>query len=406
MLNPALLAEIATGRSTGLIEADYGAHHGDLRTALKGARVLLIGGAGTIGGAVARLLVGSDTAALHIIDASENAMVELTRDLRASGAPIRSADIRWLPLDFGSAIMERFLFAEEPFDYVLNFAAIKHVRSEKDVYSVLRMLETNVVMQDELYTWLAKRNPATTYFSVSTDKAANPVNLMGASKRLMEHVMFMDRDKRLRLTSSARFANVAFSAGSLLEGWVHRLAKSQPLAVPRGTRRYFVSTEEAGEICMLAAFCQPDRRILIPRLSPDADLRLLEEIAVEFLRRHGLAAEYYDDVTAAIANVKRDRDRGRYPLLMTPLDTSGEKPSEEFYGPQERICEAGFRELLAIEYAATTDSGAIMVLVDAIRDLITGSGDAVSKSSIVQLIVQVLPELQHRETGRHLDARV
>lgn len=406
MVEPNALAEIATGRASGLFAEDYRARSAEFAAALNGARVLLIGGAGTIGGSVARLLVGFNTSALHIVDANENTLVELTRDLRASGIRMGSADLRWLPLDFGSPIMERFLLAEDPYDYVLNFAAIKHVRSEKDVYSVLRMLETNVVKQHELLTWLGERNPDTAYFSVSTDKAANPVNLMGASKRLMEYVMFADRADRLRLTSSARFANVAFSDGSLLHGWTQRIAKNQPLAVPRETRRFFVSIEEAGELCMLAAFCQPDRRILIPRLSAEVDLRSLEEVAHAYLSRLGLKTDIYDDETEAIANVASDRSRGRYPLLVTPLDTSGEKPYEEFVGQGERCFEAGFRQLQSIEYLPTSGIHEITALVNAIRHYIASPSIAVSKRDIVQIVGQMLPELQHVETGRNLDGRL
>jgi nucleoside-diphosphate-sugar epimerase len=405
-LNPSTLAEIATGRSEGLFAADYRDRSAELEAKLRGARVLLIGGAGTIGGSVARLLIGYDTAALHIVDANENTLVELTRDLRASGARVRSEDLRWLPLDFGSAIMERFLLAEVPYDFVLNFAAIKHVRSEKDIYSVLRMFETNVVKQHELLTWLGKRNSVTAYFSVSTDKAANPVNLMGASKRLMEHVMFTDREHPLRSTNSARFANVAFSDGSLLHGWTLRIAKGQPLAVPRDTRRFFVSIEEAGELCLLAAFCQQDRQILIPRLSAETDLRPLEQIAVAYLARLGLKAEIYDDEKEGIAHAASDRDRGHYPLLLTPLDTSGEKPFEEFVGQGERNLETGFRHLQSINYLSTKAIRDLTALVDALRHFIATPSTPVAKHDIVQILGQVMPELQHVETGRNLDGRI
>jgi FlaA1/EpsC-like NDP-sugar epimerase len=389
-----------------MFAADYAARSAEMGERLRGARVLVIGGAGSIGGSVVRLLAEFPTAALHIVDASENSLVELTRDLRSSGAPLNSGDIRWLPLDYGTPVMHRLIAAEAPYDHVLNFAAMKHVRSEKDAYSVLRMLDVNVVQQASLLAALARRNPATRYFSVSTDKAANPVNLMGASKRLMEHVMFADAFASEGSRTSARFANVAFSDGSLLQGWGLRVAKRQPVPAPIDTRRFFVSLEEAGHLCMLAAFCQPHRHVLIPRLAAETDLHLLHEIADRYLRALGYEPVAYRDEREAIARVDTDVARGRYPLLLTPLDTSGEKAYEEFVGEGEAAVDVGLQALEAVRYLPLPASVDLSGFVAGVAELIRCPELPTSKSEIVERMRAVLPELQHVETHRRLDDRV
>jgi FlaA1/EpsC-like NDP-sugar epimerase len=400
------LAELATGRDGSLFECDYRKCRPLIEEQLAGARTLLIGGAGSIGSAVARLLAGIPTAALHIVDSDENGLVELTRDMRASGRPVRSSDLRWLPLDFGSEIMRRFLASEMPYDFVLNFAALKHVRSEKDIPSILRMLDTNVVKQDELITTLEEFGGAPAYFAVSTDKAAAPVNLMGASKRLMEHVILGRHGSVVQPRSSARFANVAFSNGSLLHGWIQRVIKGQPIVVPRETRRFFVSVEEAGQICMIAAFCQGHKSILIPRLNPQDDLRLLETIATDFINYIGLTPVIVSDPEEAIGMVSQELSRGRYPILLTELDTTGEKPFEEFLGPGEVAVGIGLESLEAIRYCGMVASSTIMELVARIRMICASYSVEISKDDLVGMVRNALPEFVHSETGKNLDQRV
>ena len=232
------LAWIATGRRDSLFAEDIARSDDSLRLHLNGARVLVIGGAGSIGSATLRQLVRYAPSAIHVVDLSENNLVELVRDLRCSRL-LEGQEFRALPIDYGSQAMRRYLFEQPPYDFVFNFAAIKHVRSEKDVWSLLQMLDTNIVKQARLLEWLGAGNRPVRYFCVSTDKAANPVNLMGATKRFGEHIMF-DAAARARPTltaTSARFANVAFSDGSLLHGWTERFGKGQPLSVPQGARR-------------------------------------------------------------------------------------------------------------------------------------------------------------------------
>jgi FlaA1/EpsC-like NDP-sugar epimerase len=261
------LAARVTGRDVPLFEADLERADAALHERLAGRRVLVIGGAGSIGGATVRALCAYDAASLHVLDQNENGLAELTRDIRSSGTEA-PRDFRLLPLDFGGTTTERLLRDAPAYDVVFNFAAIKHVRSEKDVYSLLQLLETNVVKQARLLRWLSNGRAPGHYFSVSTDKAANPVSFMGASKRAMEHVMFSRELAELPGTviGSARFANVAFSAGSLLESFTVRLAKRQPIAAPADTKRYFISMREAAQICLLAVACAPDAHILVPRL--------------------------------------------------------------------------------------------------------------------------------------------
>ena len=280
------LSRTITGRTTDLFTSDMDLRQKELSERIAGSRILIIGGAGSIGSATVHALSAFRPHALHVVDQNENGLAELVRDLRSSTVELPVSDFRTLPLDFGSPIMQRFLTDAEPYDFVLNFAANKHVRTEKDVYSVLQLFNTNVVKTAHFLRWLAENNSARRFFCVSTDKAANPVNLMGASKRIMEHLVFSEEiisTQNLEVTS-ARFANVAFSNGSLLESFLQRIQKRQPLAVPRNTRRYFVSLREAGQICLLAAICAPHGHIVIPKLDPKNDLQDLQSIAVKVLR--------------------------------------------------------------------------------------------------------------------------
>jgi FlaA1/EpsC-like NDP-sugar epimerase len=406
LLDTEQLACAATGRTESLFAADYQSALQSMTEQLANARVLVIGGAGSIGGSVARLLATFPTAAFHVVDSNENTLVELTRDLRSQRRGIQSRDPRWVPLDFGSRIFHRFLAEQAPYDYVLNFAAVKHVRSEKDHYSLLRMFDVNVVKQAELLQILQRRNTATRYFSVSTDKAANPVNLMGASKRMMEHVMFCGEFFGRGSATSARFANVAFSDGSLLQGWLARLAKQQPLAVPEKTRRYFVSIGEAGHLCMLAAFHQTSTQIMVPRLVDTRDLVLLDDVGRAVLERLGLKAVIYRSEAEAIDACRSDARAGRYPLLLTPLDTAGEKPYEEFVAAGEEAIEVGLRTLLAVRYLSIADPGALAAFVEKLAQWIDSPDTHFDKGQLVSMVKMLIPEFEHAESSKSLDNRV
>ena len=401
------MSKLATGRSLSLFLADVEARKSEISRVLLDKRVLVIGGAGSIGSSFIRQLSTFDPQVVHIVDQSENNLAELVRDLRSSPGGLSIPDFRTLPLDFGSSTMERFLRAQEPYDFVVNFAAIKHVRSEKDVFSLLQMIDTNVVKTARLLQWLGERGGTSSFFSVSTDKAANPVNLMGASKRLMEHVMFSGDiipDGSFNI-SSARFANVAFSDGSLLQSFLKRWEKRQPSAVPRSTRRFFVSLDEAGQICLLAAFCAPHKHLLIPKLDSDVDLCDLETIARSVLKKLGYEPHIYEDEAEARASILDDLSHGRYPLLVTPLDTSGEKPYEEFVGEGEVAQDVGMQQLLGIPYKSAP-AGTVAEFVQRVEAIINEARICVTKGDLIREMTSVVSELRHLETGTCLDQRM
>ncbi|CBS91506.1 polysaccharide biosynthesis protein [Azospirillum lipoferum] len=403
--DPSTLAEVATGRSDSLFAADIARNRLEIEDAVAGRRILVVGGAGSIGSQVVTELAARAPAALHVIDQSENNLVELVRTLRGRPAGLPVADFRTFPIDYGATPTRLFLSEQPPYDAVLNFAALKHVRSEKDPWSLLQMLDTNLVKQARFLSWLRRYGHDRRYFSVSTDKAANPVNLMGASKRVAEHIVFDGAPgQTLAHATSARFANVAFSDGSLLHGFFQRMLKRQPLAVPQETRRYFVSPEEAGHICLLAAFRAPHRTIIVPDLMPETHLRDLSDIAKAFLARFGLKAEFYEDERSACQIVDHDMAVGRYPVLITARDTSGEKPYEEFVGNDETIIDLGFDALRGVSYTSAPPKSVERLLV--MLESVLHGGAAFDKAMALERISAVVPHFRHIETGRNLDQRL
>ena len=406
-MEPDTLSYIVTGRKESLFDWDIQSRKSKFNERIGGSRILVIGGAGSIGSATVKELAIYRPSALHVVDLSENTMVELVRDLRGSQTPFEVKDFRTLSLDYGSEIFHRFLLEQDEYDYILNFAAVKHVRSEKDIYSLLHMVDTNIVKQDRLLSWLDTKQDFVRYFSVSTDKAANPVNLMGATKRLMEHIMFYTGDNRSnpKCITSARFANVAFSDGSLLVGWFHRLAKRQPIAVPSGTQRYFISLKEAGQICLLASIFGEDGQIFIPKLNPKNDLKELVPIAKKFIEVNDFLPREYRDEAKASANLKLDIEQGYYPLLLTSLDTNGEKPFEEFIGEGENILEIGMNQLAAVNYIpAPKDS--VKNFLHLAQNAISNSLISIAKRDIIDAIQMAIPTFCHKDTGKNLDDRL
>ena len=400
------LSFIATGRNDSLFRYDIDNNSKKLNDRIDGKRFLIIGGAGSIGSSTIRALLHYSAAAIHVIDISENNLAELVRDFRGSRLLSSNVEFRALPIDYGSDVFYRFLCDQKRYDFIFNFAAIKHVRSEKDIYSVLQMIDTNVIKQARLLKWLqCSESTGVRYFSVSTDKAANPVNLMGASKRIMEHVMFYDVNKKPGVSvTSARFANVAFSDGSLLYAWIKRIEKKQPIPVPVETRRFFISLEEAGHICLLAGVLGQTGQIIIPRLEA-VELKELLPIAKEFILSNGYKIREYSDEQQSLDRIENDISNGFYPLLLTPLDTSGEKPFEEFVGENENTIEIGMRDLLAVEYNPPND-GLIENFIGDAEILISTLGRDISKNEIVKAMAEVVPQLKHIETGKYLDERL
>lgn len=406
------LYAIATGRPDSLFDADIALVEENLRHAIDGKRILVVGGAGSIGSSTVLQLVKRMPSAVHVIDQNENGLAELVRQLRSRPFDWSVEDFQALPLDYGSSASRHFLQSQPAYDLVLNFAALKHVRSEKDPFSTLQMFETNLVKQARLMTWLAERGFAGRLFTVSTDKAANPSSMMGATKRVMEHVLFNSSAAHALKgpKSSARFANVAFSNGSLLQGFENRLARGEPLAAPVDTRRYFVSLAESGQICAIASALVPDMSIVIPKLNPDEHLLLLQEIAERFLKWHGFSPAPYQDEKSACANVEQERSRGRWPLLLTPLDTAGEKPYEEFTTADERRRDLGLPNLEAVEYASA-DQAAIDRVVCEVCKLLDDPktvASTLSKEHLKDIIALVEPEFlkTHRDSKTYLDQRL
>lgn len=393
-----------TGRTHSLFASDLEASHDRVLAKICDRRILVIGGGGSIGAATVRIILDYLPSALHIVDHNENYLAELVRELRGRSAGIPDIDFRALPLDYGGPVMERFLADSPPYDVVLNFAALKHVRSEKDIYSVLQMFDTNVVRHLRFKRWLADHRHGATYFAVSTDKAANPVSLMGASKRLMEDLIFDVAAASSQSTTSARFANVAFSNGSLLQGFGYRLAKRQPLAVPRDTRRYFISHREAGELCLLATCRIPDGHIAVPRVDATLQLQLLEDIACACLDYWGWRAERYVDEAQARNDVERLAREGRWPLLLTPLDTGGEKPFEEFVGTDESATDCGLSNLTTVCHVPCLT--AEQKLFDQIARWVAEPDLAIVKSKFISAISDAVPNFRHSDSERNLDQRL
>lgn len=329
--NEERLEALATGRTHSFLQEDWDAHFQSLKSLLFNARVLIIGGAGSIGASFTTLLCGFSLKALHIQDISENGLVEVIRTIRGSPDTAAIPEIRTFAFDYGSPFLISFL-QEGKYDFIFHFAAVKHVRSEKDPYSLAHLIETNIFKAQNLVKALSSCSPQN-FFAISTDKAANPTSLMGASKRFMELLLFT-LPTSLQVTST-RFANVAFSQGSLLEGWLYRLQKQQPVPVPQATKRYFISHQEAAQICLLTACIAPSHHVTIPAFQKQQAV-LLEEIAEKYIRFSGFEPVWFEEEEDAKKTGAHLILQGKWPLLRTPLDTAGEKTCEEFVSKDER----------------------------------------------------------------------
>ncbi|WP_347267861.1 polysaccharide biosynthesis protein [Paracoccus sp. (in: a-proteobacteria)] len=357
------------GRRESFFAGDLRAAAAELAEHIAGSRILVIGGAGSIGFQTLRMVAHFAPRALHVVDHNENGLAELVRALRSASEPLRVGELLTMPIDYGGDAFRLWLAAQDqPYDHVLNFAALKHVRSEKDPYSILAMLDTNVLKLARLSQQLAGRAGLKRLFCVSTDKAANPSSMMGATKRLMEHAMFsdtLDWPQGLAITS-ARFANVALSNGSLLQSWQNRLALRQPMACPEGCRRFFVALPESGHLCTLAGLLGEPGNIMVPALAPEDHLMLLQDVAGWFLEAQGLAPHFTRDEAEALARVEELAAAGRWPVLLTPLDTAGEKPYEEFVGANESLHPTRFAALNRVPYLPPADPASFPALL---RDL-------------------------------------
>lgn len=388
------------GRQQALFDSDITAHEHELSKLVASSRFLVIGGAGSIGQAVTREIFKRNPAALHIVDISENNMVELVRDIRSTLGYI-AGDFRTFAIDCGSREFSALLNAEEGYDYVFNLSALKHVRSEKDPFTLMRLIEVNI-LNTILTVQLAKSHGARKYFCVSTDKAANPVNMMGASKRIME--MFLMQQSLELPISTARFANVAFSDGSLLHGFNQRFAKQQPISAPNDVRRYFVTPQESGELCLMSGLLGENRDIFFPKLNEALDLTRFSDIAVRYLEMLG-----YEPFECASEEEARDRAKElipqkKWPVYFFSSDTTGEKDFEEFFTDAETLDITRFDNIGVIKNEAIFDERKLTYFLNEITRI---RNQAVwDKPEIVALFNEMIPDFNHKETGKYLDSRM
>ena len=388
------------GRTAPLFDDDISSRRKELEALVSNSRFLVIGGAGSIGQAVTREIFKRNPLALHVVDISENNMVELVRDIRSTLGYI-DGDFRTFALDCGSNEYRALMNASEGYDYVLNLSALKHVRSEKDPFTLMRLIEVNILNTIQTVQ-MAKAQGAKKYFCVSTDKAANPVNMMGASKRIME--MFLMRESESMEISTARFANVAFSDGSLLHGFNQRFAKRQPISAPNDVRRYFVTPQESGELCLMSCLLGENRDIFFPKLSEQLHLTTFSDIAERYIEHLG-----YEPYHCSTEEEARDRSdeliaSKRWPCYFFKSDTSGEKDFEEFFTDNEILDMNQFKSLGVIKNEAKFSSDLLDNFLDVIHEL--RDQTVWEKAPIVDLFNKIIPDFDHKETGKYLDGRM
>ena len=388
------------GRDSELFDEDVNKNNNKILSLVQESRFLIIGGAGTIGKAVTLEIFKRDPKVLHVVDISENNMVELVRTIRSS-IGYKSGEFKTFALDCGSHEFEALIANEESYDYVFNLSALKHVRSEKDPYTLMRMTMVNIFNTIKTIS-LARKMNAKKYFCVSTDKAANPVNMMGASKRIME--MFLMRESLSQNISMARFANVAFSDGSLLHGFNQRFANRQPFSAPNDVRRYFVTPQESGELCLLSGLLGENRDIFFPKLSEKLHLITFSDIAIRFLREHG-----YEPYECQSEDEARNRSeeliaKKQWPCYFFKSDTTGEKDFEEFFTDNEDLDMKRFETVGVIPNQPEFDGAKLDEFMDGIAALREKS--TWNKEDIVKLYFNLLPEFAHKETGKYLDQRM
>ena len=388
------------GRDKELFEDDIAKHGKELEEIVSSSRFLVIGGAGSIGSAVVKEIFQRNPKKLHVVDISENNMVELVRDIRSSFGYI-DGDFRTFALDVGSDIYDAFIKADGGYDYVLNLSALKHVRSEKDPFTLMRMIDVNIFNTDKTISQ-SIQNKTKKYFCVSTDKAANPVNMMGASKRIMEYFL-MRRSLEMPI-STARFANVAFSDGSLLHGFNRRIEKRQPISAPKDIRRYFVIPKESGELCLMSAIFGENRDIFFPKLSDKLHLITFSEIAVKYLQNLGYEPFECESEDEARELVKTLPKQGKWPVYFFNSDTTGEKDFEEFYTGEEEIDWDRYENLGVIKNEPIFDNEKLEYFTNTIAKL-REQGEW-EKIDLVNLFNYMIPNFNHKETGKYLDQRM
>ena len=388
------------GRGKELFNEDVTNHNEELKAVVSSSSFLVIGGAGSIGQAVTKEIFKRNPKKLHVVDISENNMVELVRDVRSSLGYIEG-EFQTFALDIGSIEYDAFIDSDGDYDYVLNLSALKHVRSEKDPFTLMRMIDVNIFNTDKTLQQSIDHG-VKKYFCVSTDKAANPANMMGASKRIMEKFLMR---KSLKIeVSTARFANVAFSDGSLLHGFNQRIEKRQPLVAPNDIKRYFVTPKESGELCLMSCIFGENRDIFFPKLSEELHLISFADIAVKYLEEKGYVPHLCEDEDEARALAKTLPDQGKWPCYFTSSDTTGEKDFEEFYTKNEKLDMSRFHNLGVIKNEAIFNNE----LLDEFEKTIINYKELRkwTKSQIVELFHKMIPEFNYNDTGKYLDGKM
>lgn len=388
------------GRDKALFSQDIPSHETELSKIIFTSTFLVIGGAGSIGQAVTKEIFKRNPKKLHVVDISENNMVELVRDIRSSFGYI-DGDFQTFALDIGSIEYDAFIESDGEYDYVLNLSALKHVRSEKDPFTLMRMIDVNIFNTDKTLQQSIQKGTKK-YFCVSTDKAANPVNMMGASKRIME--MFLMRRSHEITISTARFANVAFSDGSLLYGFNQRIQKRQPIVAPSDIKRYFVTPQESGELCLMSCIFGENRDIFFPKLSEALHLITFSDIAVKYLENLGYQPYLCKKEDEARELTKTLPDIGKWPCFFTVSDTTGEKDFEEFFTENETLDMKRFQNLGVIKNDPLYDESKLNYFTDMISQM--KKNKAWTKNQIVKLFFEIIPGFGHKETGKYLDGKM
>lgn len=387
------------GREKQLFASDLATHEAQMSEIIANSSFLIIGAAGSIGSAVVREIFARDPKRVLAVDISENNLAELVRHLRSSVGYI-SGEFKTFCLDALSPEFDAFCGNYPSHDFVMNFSALKHVRSEKDPFTLMRLIKTNIFLTKKTLEY-ANVCGAKKYFCVSTDKATNPVNMMGASKRIME--MFLLKYGKVDV-SSARFANVAFSDGSLLHSFRNRLAKRQPIAAPIDVKRYFVTETEGAILCLFSTFFGEDRDIFFPRLTADSHLETFDKIALRFLESHGLVGHPCESEQEARDSVERLAAVGRWPCSFFTSDTTGEKPFEEFYTQAEDVDWERFTEMGIVKNNLLVDKSALVDFEDRVNRYVATK--SWTKSDLVTLFSKLLPNFDHEEKNRNLDQKM
>ena len=388
------------GRNTPLFERDIENNRIELIRLISGARILVIGGAGSIGQAVTKEIFKRNPLALHVVDISENNIVELVRDIRSSLGYIEG-EFKTFALDCGSKEFEMLIANNKPYDYVFNLSALKHVRSEKDPFTLMRMIKVNILNTLKTIK-ITKEAGSKKYFCVSTDKATNPVNMMGASKFIME--LFLMKESSSIQISTARFANVAFSDGSLLHGFNQRFAKHQPISAPNDIKRYFVTPQESGELCLMSCLMGENRDIFFPKLDDSLHLITFSEIACRYLSHLG-----YESFECSSENEARERASElikvrKWPCFFSTSDTTGEKDFEEFYTQDDLLNTSKYLNIGIIKNEPIYDAIKLENFIDELE--VINSKKEWRREDFIKLFHEVIPEFNHLETGKFLDEKM